>query len=160
MDSRIALSVEQYGVSTSLFEMALDGLSEEELLQSVGDDSNPMIWLVGHLTSVRINLLNVLGHKQEVSWASRFNRGETIDDRSEYPPMEQMLAVWKETTAALMARLEEISDAELSAESPIGLPIPDKTVRGTISFMAYHEGYHVGQMAYLRKWLGKGSLVG
>ena len=62
MDSQIALSVHQYGVSTSLFELALEGLSEEELLQSVGDDSNPMIWLVGHLASARSSLLNLLGH--------------------------------------------------------------------------------------------------
>ncbi len=160
MDSRIALSVEQYGVSTYLFDMALAGLSEEELLKSVGDGSNPLIWMVGHLTSVRSNLVNLLGHKHEVPWGNLFDRGETIDNPGEYPPLDQILAVWKETTAALMARLEEIGDEELSAESPLGLPIPDKTVHGTISFMAYHEGYHVGQMAYLRKWLGKGSLVG
>ena len=160
MDSRIALSVEQYAVSRSLFDMALEGLSEEELLKSVGDGSNPMIWMVGHLTSVRSNLVNLLGHKHEVPWRNLFDRGETIDNPGEYPPLDQILAVWKETTAALMARLEEIGDEELSAESPLGLPIPDKTVRGTIGFMAYHEGYHVGQMAYLRKWLGKGALVG
>ena len=160
MDSQIAPSVHQYGVSTSLFEMALEGLSKEELLKSVGDGSNPMIWMVGHLASTRSSLLNLLGRKQEVSWAGRFGRGTTISDAGEYPPLEQMLAVWKDTTTALMARFEEISDQELSAESPRNFPVPDKTIRGAISFMAYHEAYHVGQMAYLRKWLGRGSLVG
>ena len=160
MDSQIAPSVHQYGVSRSLFEMALEGLSKEELLKSVGDGSNPMIWMVGHLASTRSSLLNLLGRKQEVSWAGRFGRGTTISDAGEYPPLEQMLAVWKDTTTALMARFEEISDQELSAESPRNFPVPDKTIRGAISFMAYHEAYHVGQMAYLRKWLGRGSLVG
>ena len=160
MDSQIAPSVHQYGVSTSLFEMALEGLSKEELLKSVGDGSNPMIWMVGHLASTRSSLLNLLGREQEVSWAGRFGRGTTISDAGEYPPLEQMLAVWKDTTTALMARFEEISDRELSAESPRNFPVPDKTIRGAISFMAYHEAYHVGQMAYLRKWLGRGSLVG
>ena len=160
MDSQIAPSVHQYGVSTSLFEMALEGLSKEELLKSVGDGSNPMIWMVGHLASTRSSLLNLLGRKQEVSWAGRFGRGTTISDAGEYLPLEQMLAVWKDTTTALMARFEEIGDQELSAESPRNFPVPDKTIRGAISFMAYHEVYHVGQMAYLRKWLGRGSLVG
>ncbi len=114
MDSRIALSVEQYAVSTSLFDMALAGLSEEELLKSVGDGSNPMIWMVGHLASTRINLLNALGRKHEVPWGNLFDRGETIDNPGEYPPLDQILAVWKETTAALMARLEEIGDEELT----------------------------------------------
>ena len=160
MDSRIASSVHQYGVSAYLFELALKGLSEEELLQSVGDDSNPMIWIVGHLTSTRSSLLNLLGHNHEVPWGGLFARGATIHDPSEYPPMEQMLATWKDTTTALMARFEALSDEELSAQSPRSFPVPDKTIRGAIGFMAYHEAYHVGQMAYLRKWLGKGSLVG
>ena len=160
MDSQIAPSVHQYGVSTSLFEMALEGLSEEELLQSVGDDSNPMIWLVGHLASARSSLLNLLGHKHEVPWGGLFARGATVDNAGQYPPMDQMLAIWKETTAALIARFEALSDEQLSAESPRSFPVPDKTIRGAIGFMAYHEAYHVGQMAYLRKWLGKGALVG
>jgi hypothetical protein len=36
----------------------------------------------------------------------------------------------------------------------------DKTQRGAIVFLNYHETYHVGQMAYLRKWLGYSQLVG
>ena len=160
MDSQIESSAHQYGVSTSLFEMALDGLSEKELLQSVGDDSNPMIWIVGHLTSSRSSLLNLLGHEHKVPWGGLFARGATVDDPGQYPPMAEMLAIWKETTAALTARFEALTDEELSAESPRNFPVPDKTIRGAISFMAYHEAYHVGQMAYLRKWLGKGSLVG
>jgi hypothetical protein len=60
----------------------------------------------------------------------------------------------------LSKRLEEIGDAELSAKCPRDFPIADKTMRGAITFLAYHEGYHVGQMAYLRKLLGKGQLVG
>ena len=67
-----------------------------------------------------------------------------------------MLAIWKDTTTALIARFEALSDQELSAESPRSFPVPDKTIRGAIGFMAYH----VGQMACLHKWLGKASLVG
>jgi hypothetical protein len=27
------------------------------------------------------------------------------------------------------------------------------------AFFAYHEAYHIGQMAYVRKWLGYPGLV-
>ena len=67
--------------------------------------------------------------------------------------MDQLLAIWKETTAALIARFEALNGEQLSVESPCSFPVPDKTIRGAIGFMAYHEAYHVGQMAYLRKWL-------
>jgi hypothetical protein len=29
-----------------------------------------------------------------------------------------------------------------------------------VDFMAYHETYHVGQLAYLRAWLGKPGAMG
>jgi len=30
----------------------------------------------------------------------------------------------------------------------------DGTTGGVINFLAFHETYHVGQLAYLRCWLG------
>ena len=32
--------------------------------------------------------------------------------------------------------------------------------RGAVAFLTFHDGYHTGQIAYVRKWLGKGQLVG
>jgi len=31
---------------------------------------------------------------------------------------------------------------------------------GTVALLTFHESYHMGQLAYLRKWLGLGQLVG
>lgn len=59
----------------------------------------------------------------------------------------------------MVARLEELTEAELSAPAPRSFAIPDRSVRGAITFLAYHEGYHIGQMAFLRKWLGFPGLV-
>jgi hypothetical protein len=36
----------------------------------------------------------------------------------------------------------------------------DGKIGGLIAFLAFHETYHVGQLSYLRKWLGYGQLVG
>jgi uncharacterized damage-inducible protein DinB len=83
-----------------------------------------------------------------------------MDDPGQYPELDDILRVWKEATAQLEQRFEELSDAQLSAEAPRNFPVPDKTIRGAINFLAYHEAYHVGQLAYIRKWLGKQSLVG
>jgi hypothetical protein len=58
-----------------------------------------------------------------------------------------------------MKRLDDLGEDGLVAPSPRSLPIPDKTIRGAINFAAFHESYHVGQMAYIRKWLGFPGLV-
>ena len=160
MDSQITPSVQLYGLSTSLAEKAIDGLSLEELRKPVGPDSNPAIGLMTHLAHVRCSLLNLLGVERDLPWEGRFGRGGAMDDPSQYPELDDVLAVWKEATAQLEQRFEELSDEELSVQAPRNFPVPDKTIRGAINFLAYHEAYHVGQLAYLRKWLGKDQLVG
>jgi len=59
-----------------------------------------------------------------------------------------------------MARLKVLTDEELSKPAPFPVPAGDKTQRGAIVFLNFHETYHIGQMAYLRKWLGYSQLVG
>jgi uncharacterized damage-inducible protein DinB len=39
-------------------------------------------------------------------------------------------------------------------------PSTDGTLGGVISFLAYHETYHVGQAAYLSRWLGHAQIMG
>ena len=70
------------------------------------------------------------------------------------------MSVWAGAGEQLMKRYEELTGEELSAKAPRDFPVPDKTIRGAINFLAYHEAYHVGQIAYIRKLLDKSSLVG
>ena len=160
MDPQITPSVELYGVSTALAEKAIDGLSCAELRKPAGPHSNPTISILAHLAHTRCSLLRLLGSDRELPWEGRFGRGGAMDDPTQYPERDEILAVWKEATAQLNQRFEELTDEELSAEAPRRFPVPDNTLRGAINFLAYHEAYHVGQLAYLRKWLGKEKLVG
>ncbi len=160
MDAIIAPSAQLYAVSNYLLPKSLEGLSREELYRQAGGGANPVIWIVGHVTHSRCSLLNLLGKKREIPWKDLFARGVKDLDFRRYPHLDEILAVWNEAGAELAARFDELSDEELSAESPHKFPVSDNTIRGAINFMAYHEGYHMGQLAYLRKWLGKGSLVG
>jgi len=160
MDPQIALSAQLYDVSTVLMPRSVEGLNREELCKPAGPESTPMIWMAAHLTQVRHGLLKMLGEATEIPWDARFGRGSTVRSPNEYPRMEEILDLWSQTAAALRQRLGSLTDAELSAKPPREFRIADKSLRGAIAYLAYHEAYHVGQMAYLRKWLGKESLVG
>jgi hypothetical protein len=59
-----------------------------------------------------------------------------------------------------MPRLELLTEEELAKPASFPVLTGDKTKRGAIVFLNYHETYHIGQMAYLRKWLGYSQLVG
>ena len=159
MHESIATVAQLYGVSGTLYERALDGLSREELCRRPGETTNPLLWIAGHLASVRISILGMLGAPREVPWGKTFFRGSVVDVDA-LPGIEGIREEWRAVTEALTRRLEEVTPDVLEAASPKKFPIPDPTVRGAVTFLAWHEAYHVGQMSLLRRWLGLPGLVG
>jgi uncharacterized damage-inducible protein DinB len=129
-------------------------------LRSPQDGSNPLIWIAGHLLTSRVSLTRLAGERVENPWSNIFARGATLDANVTYPEISDIVALWDTTTQSLMKRLEELDDATLSEQASFPVPTSDKTKRGAIVFLNFHETYHIGQMAYLRKWLGYSQLVG
>lgn len=161
MDPILASYSQLLAVNSVLVNRALDGLSDDDLWQRPGEHSNPIYWLVGHMAWSRNALLRLLGGDYApIPDAKRFERGVEVAERAAFPPFAEVVTGFKAVNAALKARMAEATDAELSATCPRDFPIPDKTLRGAVAFLTFHDGYHTGQIAYLRKWLGKGQLVG
>jgi hypothetical protein len=160
MDARIATCAQLFGLSNALLPKSLAGLSQAEVLKPAGPQSTPMLWMAAHLAHARCGLLNMLGVDTQTPWEGRFGRGSNVSELSQYPAAADVLSLWKEIADQLQQRFETISSEERAAPSPRDFPIPDKSVGGAIHFLAFHEAYPVGQMAYLRKWLGKETLVG
>jgi hypothetical protein len=160
MDPLVTQSFQLYGISTALVERAVRDFNDDEAVQRIEGNSNCMLWLFAHLTAVRCSLAGMLGVHKDVAWREYFRKGSPGDDFSKYPTMTEVRRVWQEITPVLVQALETATDELLSAPAPRDFPIPDKSIRGAILFLAFHESYHVGQMSYLRKCLGKDSLVG
>jgi len=160
MDALITPAAQQFAVTTALVDRNLADYSDADARQTPDGDSNSILWLLGHLANTRCRLLEMLGVARPPRWPEFFSRGANQADRDRHPALDEVLGEWRDATAGLTKRLEEIGDAELSAKCPRDFPIADKTMRGAVTFLAYHEGYHIGQMAYLRKLSGKGQLVG
>ena len=160
MDPTTRMSAQVLRINSRLYKRALEGLAREELLRRSGPNSNPMIWLTGHLVLARNGLANILGLQRKRPWEEVFGRGIQVSDQVDYPSMEDILAAWQDVTKALKERIDSITDAELSVACVRKFPIDDTSVRGGLAFLACHESYHVGQMAYLRKWLGRPGLTG
>ena len=110
--------------------------------------------------SSRVSLTKMIGVELENPWGKLFARGATIDENISYPGITEITSLWKEATGKLLTRLEELTEDELNSESRFPLPTTDKTQRGAIFFLNLHETYHIGQLAYLRKWLGHSQLIG
>lgn len=160
MDATISAISSLFHTNDQLFHRALDGINREQLLQRPHDGSNPLIWIAGHATTSRASLTKMVGETVVNPWAELFKRGAKIDSNVSYPEIQEIVSLWDGVTEKLMARLKLLTDDELSKPATFPVPTGDKTQRGAIVFLNYHETYHVGQMAYLRKWLGYSQLVG
>ena len=161
MEARVIPIAQQYALSGKLFQKSLNGISNDELIRTPGEASNPLLWIAGHITGGRCKVLSLLGTKLELPGSELFARGSGgMKNLSAYPGIDAILPVWEEVSRKLHARLETLTTAELDEKSPIEFPAEDKSILSALSFFAFHETYHIGQMAYLLKWLGKEQLVG
>ncbi len=159
MDPGVSLIAEQFRVSTNLFTRALDGLDRDALVTRVGPRSNPPVWIAGHLIQWRARIVTVIGGSAGTPWSGMFDTGSTIRDLSTYPDSSALLTLWSQLSEELMDRLEGLTAEQLAAEAPPRVASPDGTLRGALALFAFHEGYHNGQLGFLRKWLGQSALL-
>ena len=160
MDPVIRSVLQGMELSNRLYEGALKGLGLEELHRRAGPDSSSLIWLAGHLVQGRYGMSNLAGLSDEAPWQELFKRYSKIGRPDEYPDLQELIHAWDEIGRRVAERLPEMSEDELNARSPRRFPVADRSVRAGLAFLLWHETYHIGQMGYLRKWLGYDSLVG
>lgn len=161
MDAIVQSHAQLLPVHASLIAKALEGLDADELVRQPGDGSNPILWVAAHVVATRGGLLAMLGASWAApAWTADFTRGRARPDAAAYPPAAEVLATLTATNGALAAALDAYPAEQWSAPSPRSWPVADKSMRGTIAFFVFHEAYHVGQIAYLRRWLGRPGLVG
>ena len=149
-----------FQLNNRMLKKGFDGLSHEDWLRRPSESSNHLLWIMGHAIWARGNALRFLGTEWSLPWLPLFARGAKLDDSAEYPTPEQVMLAWQDVSAHLTAALEQVSEDVLSAPSPEGIPSADGKVSGLMDFFAYHDAYHLGQVAYLRCWLGHGGIAG
>ena len=156
---KLLLVSQQFAVSGSRVDKAIDGLSDDEFYKCP-ESTNHMLWLLGHAANSRLGLVVLMGGEDHRPWAELFSRGSQPGDRQSLPSSSEVRESWKTSVAALNAHFETLTGEDLTRTCAREFPIADKSILGAAMFLAGHEMYHLGQMAALKKWLGKGQLVG
>lgn len=137
------------------------GDMKDDPFQRPGDwGGNHPMWLAGHLAVVEGRLHKMLFDEPNPleHWKPMFDWGTTpSDDRSKYPPFEEVLNTFGELRAKTRSYLDSLDDRGLDAPIPVpppGLPIFD-TVGNTILIIAVHQCLHAGEAAVARRSAGK-----
>ena len=168
------LITDGYGRVLEELEVALTGMTQDDLDQQPHPDCNSMGWLAWHLTRVQDDhIADLMGEEQlwlRDGWYVRFNRapdakdigwGHSSEQVSAFrsPDVETLLAYHRavlERTKRYIATLS-LADLDRELNEPWFQPLPTVGVR-LVSIMS-DDLQHAGQVAYLRGLLkGKGWL--
>ena len=148
-----------FKLNTDLFHRAVKDVPPDRWLARPGDDSNHLLWIAGHVVVHRARVLKLLGQEWSAPWEGLFARGVMLTADDQYPGIGELVQIWDNVSGRLASSLAGASPEVLAETVSKGMTLDGK-ISGQIAFLALHESYHVGQMAYLRKWLGCGQAVG
>jgi len=141
-------------LNTKLLANCLDGLDDETARRRIDDKTNNVAFITCHLVDARYFLAAYLGVEAVNPLKEVLEGLKSIEDFTEFPLVQEVLAAWEEVSKLLAERFQCLSPAELAAKSSQTFPLADGTVLGGIAFLIQHDSYHVGQLGLLRKSLG------
>jgi hypothetical protein len=141
-----------------LFLNALEGVTEEQAKERISEHSNPLIWIATHTAWARYNTLGLLGGTAENPFKGLFENFKPYDPNDAYPTLATVKAEWGKAGALMKEVLHNVTPEHLAGDAPFKNPIGDSTIGGTIIFLAQHESYDIGQMAYLKKYFTKEAM--
>jgi len=159
MDVRLQPVRSTLDFNAALFQRALEGIDAHLGERRPNDHTNSMAFIACHVLDARFFLLKTAGQERTNPWQALFDAARDIGTMKEYPPLYELLAEWEELHEATQRHLETMTAAELDASSSIDFPTEDRSILGTMAFLAAHESYHVGQMGFIRKYLGLDPVV-
>jgi len=122
------------------------------------------LWICGHLAGAQTLLVHVrclgLPSLVDEAFAKHFPIGGPVKsaDEHEYPPVETVLATMEWVHLQTCRDVQEMGD-KLLAEPAFGgdgKPHPHyKDKAGAVSHCSRHEAFHAGQLAMIRRIMGK-----
>jgi uncharacterized damage-inducible protein DinB len=79
----------------------------------------------------------------------------SIDEIRQWPTLDEIRPAWLAVSAHLQGVLDGLTPADLAETSLQRLPLVDSSRLGLIAYLLQHDSYHLGQVAFLRRQLGK-----
>lgn len=155
-----AVLAKTFQTNSFLLNKAVKDMSEEHITKRPNDNTNPIQFLIGHITLYRYHACKLLGNEMKYKHTEHFQMGAQPKDASNYPSVAEMVAEWNVISKKLDDILESSSEEDLANAFEHKYPIGEQNIGGAMSFIMFHESYHIGQIAYIRKFMGYDTLVG
>jgi uncharacterized damage-inducible protein DinB len=159
MDARLAPLISILDLNTDLLLNCLEGLSDSEAQYRLPGGGNSVAFLAAHLTDSRHFLASRLGHPLANPLSRYLADAKSIDEIRSWATLDQVRSAWLAVSTHLLTALDSITSEELDRPNAHRFPIADTTPLGMIAFLSQHDSYHIGQVAFVRRQLGKPAMV-
>lgn len=140
-----------------------DFAGEQEWGFQPAPDLGNAAWLCGHLAFAEDGLIFRRCFEKSLlsdEFVAPFMMGQTPRPLTGggYPPIDEIRNTMDRVHAEALAAVRSLSDEQLLRPAP-GKPHPHFTdTTGLLTHAARHEAFHAGQLAWLRRLLGKPAL--
>ncbi len=160
MEKAKTVIIETMQTNNYLITKALEGLSDDHFFSRPNETTNPIQFLLGHLTHYRYQVCQLLGDDLVYPFADLYAMGKQVQDNSTYPSADEIKAEWEKVSKSLQSLLEKADDSSLAKETPKKNPIGEQNAMGTLQFLMFHEAYHLGQISIVRRYFGYEGTIG
>jgi uncharacterized damage-inducible protein DinB len=150
-----------YKMVTSL----ADDFTEEQAKESV-NGAKPLVWYLAHVILPRNYFLTLYAgggdEAVDAKFNERFGRGsDGSADFSDAPSKAELLAIYARIHERAKAFVATLSPEDLARTTDVEVRHPMfKALGSALTLSAGHDVYHAGQIANLRRSMGKDPLFG
>src|ERR1700679_826318 len=120
-----------------VFKINFEGITQEESLIEI-NNCNSVNWILGHMVYIRNTILGLLGLPPlaEEKMKEVYGRGVVKPDMTKAVLLDTLKKMYEDSQPYIMKALEKLKD---------------EAVLEQLTFMGFHEAYHLGQVGMWRK---------
>ena len=153
MNSKLEPVISIYNTNSKLFINSFDEVTEADSLKRPNKRTNSMIFIALHILDARCFMLTQIGKPAKNPFGKYVDWAKTIDEIRVYPKLIKVLSEWKKLDKIFTNELNKLTPKKLNSDQQFEFPDGRKIIN-MISFLAEHEAYHIGQISFIRKYLG------
>lgn len=161
MDAK-AGAIKALHMARGMFNQLIEGFPADKAAFQPAPTDNHLLWLLGHMPFGYVYFAEVLGGKIDAppeAWKPLFGPGsKPVSDPSKYPPLAELKVAFDTSFTQFMAVVEKVPPEDLAKPPANGGDwLPDRLA--ALHAVVWHEGWHGGQLANVRKALGLKNIM-
>ena len=135
----------------------IEGISDQASLVRPRPAGNSVNWVFGHIIASRKLILELVGEETVLTPGEAFpyRRGAGDEDMPNLTPFSRLKEAFSLSQTSLKRGMQKLSENDLnSVLNKDDGSEQESTLLDSLTFLQFHEAYHVGQLGLLRRLIG------